>query len=112
MKNPNRLRMQIRTASKSDAEAITEVQIAAICEAYCDLLPAEELARIACPYRPIAGATFWPATRPSGRGGGRDISPASWTFEACEEEESPETVGEIAAIFVDPRSGAWGSARR
>ena len=38
--------MQIRTASKSDAEAITEVQIAAMCEAYCDLLPADELARI------------------------------------------------------------------
>ena len=47
MKNPNRLRMQIRTASQSDAEAITEVQIAAIREAYCDLWPADELARIA-----------------------------------------------------------------
>jgi RNA 3'-terminal phosphate cyclase len=39
-------RLRIRTASESDAEAITEVHVAAIREAYRELLPVEELARI------------------------------------------------------------------
>jgi hypothetical protein len=38
--------MQIRTASAADAEAITDVHIASMREAYRDLLTAEELARI------------------------------------------------------------------
>jgi GNAT superfamily N-acetyltransferase len=99
--------MQIRTARKSDAEAITEVQIAAIREAYCDLMPADELARLAADacYR----ADMW-----------REWS-GSWTtlvavvdgdiagfvhLEACEDEETPETVGTIASIFVRPNE--WG----
>ena len=100
-------RMQIRTASKSDAEAITEVQIAAIREAYCDLWPADELARIAANYS--SKADVW-----------REHL-GSWTtlvaevdgdiagfvdFEACQDEETPETVGEIIAICVRPEE--WG----
>jgi hypothetical protein len=44
--------MQIRTASELDAEANTEVHVAAIRGAYRDLLPAEELARIDSRDRP------------------------------------------------------------
>jgi ribosomal protein S18 acetylase RimI-like enzyme len=100
-------RMQIRTASKSDAEAITEVQTAAIREAYCDLWPAEELARIAADARNRAHT--WR----------EDLG--SWTtlvaevdgdiagfvdLEACEDEETPETAGTIVAICVRPDE--WG----
>jgi ribosomal protein S18 acetylase RimI-like enzyme len=99
--------MQIRTASKSDAEAITEVQTAAIREAYCDLWPADELARFAADAR--NRAYVWR----------EDLG--SWTtlvaevdgdiagfvdFEACEDEGTPETVGEIIAICVRPDE--WG----
>ena len=100
-------RMRIRTASKSDAEAITEVQIAAIREAYCDLWPADELARIAANYS--SKADVW-----------REHL-GSWTtlvaevdgdiagfvdLEACEDEETPGTVGTIVAICVRPDE--WG----
>jgi hypothetical protein len=38
--------MRIRTATAADAEAITEIHLASIREAYRALFPAEELARI------------------------------------------------------------------
>ena len=102
-------RMQIRTASKSDAEAITEVHIAAIREAYCDLLPADELARIvpdartrAAQYRYLLAEGYSPILVAE-----VDGHIAGYVdFEACEEEETPETVGEIMAIFVRPEE--WG----
>jgi ribosomal protein S18 acetylase RimI-like enzyme len=109
VKNPNRLQMQIRTASKSDAEEITEVHIAATCEAYCDLLPAEELARIRIDAR--ERADMW---RDLLAGGSSTILIAEVDghiagfveFEACEDDESPETVGEVTAILVRPEE--WG----
>jgi ribosomal protein S18 acetylase RimI-like enzyme len=101
--------MQIRTASKSDAEAITDVHIAAIREAYCDLLSADELARIAADDR--NRASIW-----------RCILTESYStilvvevdgdivgfveLEACEDEETPETVGTIADSCDRPDK--WG----
>ena len=102
-------RMQIRTASKSDAEAITEVHIAAIREAYCDLLPADELARIAADV--YDRATMWRCLLAEGYStilvAEVDGHIAGYVdFDAWEEEETPETGGEIMAIFVRPEE--WG----
>ena len=64
--NPNGLpghaeRIQIRTASKSDAEAITEIQSAAICEAYRDVWSVDKLASILgnARTRAAVGANIW-----------------------------------------------------
>ena len=109
MKNPNRLRMQIRTASQSDAEAITEVHIAATCEAYCDLWWADELARIVGDV--YGRANMWRCLMAEGYSTilvaevNGDIA-GFVNFEAWEEEETPETVGEIIAICVRPEE--WG----
>jgi ribosomal protein S18 acetylase RimI-like enzyme len=102
-------RMQIRTASKSDVEAITEVHIAAIREAYCDLLPADELARIAADV--YDRANMWRCLLAEGYStilvAEKDGHIAGFVnFEAWEEEETPETGGEIIAIFVRPEE--WG----
>ena len=102
-------RMQIRTASKSDAEAITEVHIAAIREAYCDLLPADELTRIDADV--YDRANMWRCLLAEGYSTilvaevNGDIA-GFVNFEAWEEEETPETGGEIMAIFVRPDE--WG----
>jgi ribosomal protein S18 acetylase RimI-like enzyme len=99
--------MQIRTASESDAEAITDVQIAAIREAYCDLWPADELARIAADacntadeWRQHLGSWTTLVAEVDG-----DIA-GFVGLEACEDEETPETVGTIVAICVRPDE--WG----
>jgi ribosomal protein S18 acetylase RimI-like enzyme len=100
--------MQIRTASESDTEAITEVHIAAMCEAYSDLLPAEELARIDARDRAnrwrdhlAEGSSVTLLAEVDGRiAGFVDLG-------ACRDEDmSPETVGEVTAIYVRPE--AWG----
>jgi ribosomal protein S18 acetylase RimI-like enzyme len=104
-------RMLIRAASTSDAEAITEVHIAAILEAYCDLLPADELARIAADAR--YRADLWRYHLAEGSSttliAEVDGDFAGFVdFEACEEAETPETVGEITAIFVQPEDWSLG----
>jgi ribosomal protein S18 acetylase RimI-like enzyme len=110
VKNPNRLRMQIRTASQSDAEAITEVHIAATCEGYCDLLPAEELARIRADAR--ERVEMWRDLLTGGDSSTILIAEVDGEiagfveFRACEDDESPETVGEVTALFVLPEE--WG----
>jgi ribosomal protein S18 acetylase RimI-like enzyme len=96
-------RMHIRTASKSDAEAITEVQIEATCEAYCDLWPDGELDRIRADAR--NRAAFW---REELGSWGILVAEVHGDivgyvdFEACEDDVSPETVGEVVAICVRP----------
>jgi ribosomal protein S18 acetylase RimI-like enzyme len=100
--------MQIRTASESDVEAITDVHVAAIREAYRDLLPAEELARIDARDRAdrwrdhlAAASSLTLVAEVNGCiAGFVDLG-------ACRDEDiSPETVGEITAIYVRPES--WG----
>jgi hypothetical protein len=100
--------MQIRTASPVDAEAITDVHIASMREAYRDLLPAEELARI----DPRDRADRWCDHLAGGSSitllaevDGRPVGFVS--FGACRDEDvSPEAVGEVMAIYVRPRSGS------
>jgi GNAT superfamily N-acetyltransferase len=102
-------RIQIRTASKSDAEAIAEVEIAAKREAYCDFLPADGLARIvpdartrAAAYRYLLAEGYSPILVAE-----VDGHIAGYVdFDAWEEEETPETGGEIMALFVRPEE--WG----
>jgi ribosomal protein S18 acetylase RimI-like enzyme len=101
--------MRIRTASKSDAEAITEVQIAAIREAYCDLWPADELARIAANYSSKADVWrehlgSWTTLVAEVDG---DIA-GYVSLEPCEDEETPGTVGTIAGIYVRPEERGLG----
>ena len=100
--------MQIRTASGSDAEAITEVHIASIREAYRDLLAVEELARIDARDRAdrwrdhlAGGSSTTLLAEADGRiAGFVDLG-------ACRDEDvSPETVAEVMAIYVRPE--AWG----
>jgi GNAT superfamily N-acetyltransferase len=101
--------MQIRTASPVDAEAITDVHIASMREAYRDLLPAEELARI----DPRDRADRWCDHLAGGSSitllaevDGRPVGFVS--FGACRDEDvSPEAVGEVMAIYVRPE--AWGT---
>jgi ribosomal protein S18 acetylase RimI-like enzyme len=101
-------RMQIRTASESDAEAITEVHIAAMREAYRDLLPAEELAHVdardrADRWRDLLaeGSSITLLAEVDGRVTG------FVNLGACRDEDvSPERVGEVMAIYVEPE--AWG----
>jgi ribosomal protein S18 acetylase RimI-like enzyme len=101
--------MQIRTASKSDSIAITEVQTAAIREAYCDLWWADELARIVGDV--YGRANMWRCLMAEGYStilvAEVDGDIAGFVdFEACQDEETPETVGEIIAICVRPEE--WG----
>jgi ribosomal protein S18 acetylase RimI-like enzyme len=100
--------MQIRTASAADAEAITDVHIASMREAYRGLFAAEELARIDARDR----ADRW---RDHLAGGSsttllaeRDGRPTGFvSFGACRDEDiSPGPVGEVMAIYVRP--DAWG----
>ena len=102
-------RMQIRTASKSDAEAIAEVEIAAKREAYCDFLPADGLARIvpdartrAAAYRYLLAEGYSPILVAE-----VDGHIAGYVdFDAWEDEDTPETAGEIMAMYVRPEE--WG----
>jgi ribosomal protein S18 acetylase RimI-like enzyme len=100
--------MRIRAASAADAEAITEVHIASMLEAYRDLFAAEELARIDARDRAdrwrehlTEGSSTTFVAEMDGRiagfvsfGAGRD------------EDVLPEAVGEVMAIYVRP--DMWG----
>jgi ribosomal protein S18 acetylase RimI-like enzyme len=100
--------MQIRTASAADAEAITDVHIASMREAYRGLFAAEELARIDARDRAdrwrdhlAGGSSITLLAEVDGR-------PAGFVgFGACRDEDvSPGAVGEVMAIYVRP--DAWG----
>jgi ribosomal protein S18 acetylase RimI-like enzyme len=100
--------MQIRTASAADAEAITDVHIASMREAYRGLIAAEELARIDARDRAdrwrdhlAGGSSITLLAEMDGR-------PAGFVdFGACRDEDvSPGAVGEVMAIYVRP--DAWG----
>ncbi len=100
--------MRIRTARAADAEAITEVHIASMRETYRDLFAAEELARIDARDRAdrwrdhlTEGSSITLLAEVDGRIAGFVC------FGACRDEEvSPEAVGEVMAIYVDP--DMWG----
>jgi ribosomal protein S18 acetylase RimI-like enzyme len=103
-------RIQIRSASKSDAEAINEVHIAAKREAYCDPLPAEDLASIRRAARDRADQ--W-RDHLAGDSSSTLIAEVDGhiagfvNLDACQDDDmSPETVGEVTAIFVRPEE--WG----
>jgi ribosomal protein S18 acetylase RimI-like enzyme len=100
--------VQIRAARAADAEAITAVHIASMREAYRDLFAAEELAHI----DPQERADRWRDLLTGGSSitlvGELDERLAGFvSFGPCRDEDlSPEAVGEVMAVYVDP--DLWG----
>jgi ribosomal protein S18 acetylase RimI-like enzyme len=101
-------RMLIRAARAVDAEAITDVHLASMREAYGGLFGAEDLARIDARDR----ADRWREELTRGSSttllaerDGRLVGLVS--FGKCRDEDlSPGTVGEVMAIYVHPDT--WG----
>jgi ribosomal protein S18 acetylase RimI-like enzyme len=102
--------MRIRAASVADADAITEVHIASMRQAYRDLFAASELARIEARDR----ADRWRDHLTEGSSitlladvGGRIVGFVS--FGACRDEDVlPDVVGEVMAIYVHPDKWGFG----
>jgi ribosomal protein S18 acetylase RimI-like enzyme len=100
--------VRIRKAIEVDAEAITAVHLASMREAYRTIFPAEALARIDARDRTeqwrelLTGGT---STTLLAEAGGEPVGFAC--FGRCRDEDvSPETAGEVMAIYVHP--AAWG----
>jgi ribosomal protein S18 acetylase RimI-like enzyme len=100
--------MQIREATAADVEAITDVHLASMREAYRGLFPAGELAR----FDPHDRATRWrdhlaggSSTTLLAEADGRPVGFVD--FGVCRDEDvSPGSVGEVMAVYVRPE--AWG----
>ncbi|MGA2259330.1 MAG: GNAT family N-acetyltransferase [Thermoguttaceae bacterium] len=99
--------VHIRPATARDADAITEVHLASMREAYRELLGADELARIDAQDRAnrwrehLAGGG---STTLLAEANGRPVGFVD--FGACRDDDLSGSVGEVMAVYVHPE--AWG----
>jgi ribosomal protein S18 acetylase RimI-like enzyme len=100
--------MRIRTATAADAEAITDVHLASMREAYRGLFPAEALARLDHHDRANRWRDHLTAVSSTTLIAEADGRPVGFVdFGVCRDEDlSPGSFGEVMAVYVRPE--AWG----